>query len=353
MSSKRSSPLWQLTLARIRTFYREPSALFWTFGFPVLLSLALGVAFRNQPPAPVPVAVECYDPAAPNAAAQKVQAALAAAPNAVSFTLVDAATAARWLRTGRVAVVVVPGTPRSYRFDPTRPESRLARSVVDDTLQRAEGRVDPTATADVRVSEPGSRYIDFVVPGLLGMGLMSSGLWGIGFVLVEMRTRKLIKRMAATPMRRADFLFAFVAMRGLFLLAELPILVGFAYWIFSVPMRGSPLTLFAFSALGALSFAAVGLLVASRATNTQTVAGLVNLVTLPMSICSGVFFSSARFPEFMQPAIRALPLTALIDGVRGIMLDGTGLRELGRPSLILACWGFGSLVLALRLFRWR
>jgi ABC-2 type transport system permease protein len=351
-ASRRPNPLVQLTLARWRAFYREPSAVFWTFGFPVLLAIALGIAFRNQPPQPVTCAVEVYDVAKPPPEAERTLRLLATSGQ-VQAQLADAETARRWLRTGRVAVVVVPWTPRTYRWDPTRPESRTARLVVDDALQRAEGRTDPTVTADLRVSEPGSRYIDFLVPGLLGMGLMSSGLWGIGFVLVEMRVRKLIKRMVATPMRRGHFLIAFVLMRGVFLLGELPILVGFAHWVFNVPVRGSPVTLMVMAVLGALTFASMGLLVASRATNTQTVAGLVNLVTMPMSILGGVFFAYERFPDVVHPYIRALPLTALNDSMRAIMVDGAGWPQLWRPTLVLAAWGLGSLLLALRLFRWR
>ena len=98
---------------------------------------------------------------------------------------------------------------------------------------------------DQLVTEPGSRYIDFLIPGLLGFNLMSSGLWGVGFVLVEMRVRKLIKRMTATPMSRAHFLLSFVLVRGLFLLGELPLLLGFAHWVFDVPIRGSLLLIVA------------------------------------------------------------------------------------------------------------
>jgi ABC-2 type transport system permease protein len=183
--------------------------------------------------------------------------------------------------------------------------------------------------------------------------LMSSGLWGVGFVLVEMRVRKLIKRMTATPMSRAHFLLSFVLVRGLFLLGELPLLLGFAYWVFAVPIRGSLVLLAGLSFLASLVFAGMGLLVGCRAQNTQTVAGLVNLVSLPMFLCSGVFFSASRFPDLVQPLIRVLPLTALNDGARGIMLDGAGLAALVPHFVILLIWGTVSFIVALRLFRWQ
>ncbi|HLM74097.1 MAG TPA: ABC transporter permease, partial [Polyangiaceae bacterium] len=237
--------------------------------------------------------------------------------------------------------------------DPTRPEGRLPRALVDAALQRAEGRRDPTPTTDQTVTEPGSRYIDFLVPGLIGMGLMSGGLWGIGYVIVEMRTQKLVKRLLATPMRRADFLLAFVVMRGFFLLVELPVLIGFAVLTFAVPVRGSYALLAGLAALGSLVFAGIGLLVASRAKNTQTVGGLINLVSMPMFICSGVFFSSERFPDIMQPVIRALPLTALNDSLRAVMLEGASLAQVAPQALVMGIWGVAAFGLALVAFRWR
>ncbi|MCU1276477.1 MAG: hypothetical protein JWM53_23 [bacterium] len=340
------SPLWQLTLARWRSFYREPSTIFWAFVFPIVLAMALGIAFRNRPPEPVWAAVQAGD------GAHEVFHALQASQE-VKVELLDAAAAHEALRTGKVAIVVMPGATRTYQYDPTRPESRLARAVVDDVLQRADGRKDPTATAEARVTEPGSRYIDFLVPGLLGLNLMSSGMWGIGFVIVEMRTRKLIKRLLATPMKKRDFLIAFGAMRGLFLLGELPLLVGFSWLAFHVGVHGSLLLLLACATLGSLTFAGLGLLTASRAQNTQTANGLINLVQMPMFLLSGVFFSSERFPAVIQPVIRALPLTALNDALRGIMIDGAGLHAVARPMAIVCAWGLGSFALALKLFRWR
>jgi ABC-type multidrug transport system permease subunit len=176
-------------------------------------------------------------------------------------------------------------------------------------------------------------------------------MWGIGFVIVEMRTRKLIKRLLATPMKKRDFLFAFGAMRGLFLLGELPLLIGFSWLVFHVAVRGSLLLLLGCATLGSLTFAGLGLLTASRAQNTQTANGLINLVQMPMFLCSGVFFSSERFPAGLQPVIKALPLTALNDALRGIMIDGAGLAQVGRPMAIVAAWGVGAFLLALARFR--
>jgi ABC-2 type transport system permease protein len=371
--TQRQHPLWQLTLMRWRIFAREPSALFWTYGFPVVLALALGVAFRNRPPEPVEVAVEALP-------GNEIWRDALSTNSQMHVRWLNPQQAHEALRGGKVSVVVGrPETgssrreeahsnsakegqslasaatppPRIYQFDPTRPESRIARAVVDDALQRAEGRADPTPVQDRLVTEPGSRYIDFLIPGLLGFNLMSSGMWGVGFVIVEMRVRKLIKRMMATPMSRTHFLLSFVLVRGAFLLGELPVLLSFAHWVFHVPIRGSIPLIVGLSALGSLMFAGMGLLVGSRAQNTHTVAGLVNATTLPMLVTSGVFFSAARFPEIFQPIIRLLPLTALIEAVRTVMLDGAGVAAVATQIGIMLAWGLISFVIALRLFRWQ
>jgi ABC-type multidrug transport system permease subunit len=345
-TAARQHPLWQLTLIRWRMFAREPSAIFWTYGFPLLLALALGIAFRNRPPEPVEVGIKA------SAEAETLRDALAKNPS-LHVHWLGAAAAREALRVGKVSLVVDAEQPRTYEYDPTRPESRMARAIVDDALQRAAGRTDAVQVRDRIIAEPGSRYIDFLIPGLLGFNLMSSGMWGVGFVLVEMRVRKLIKRLTATPMSRTHFLLSFVLVRGVFLLGELPLLLVFARLVFDVPIRGSLWLITALSAFGSLVFAGMGLLVGSRAQNTQTVAGLVNLVTLPMAICSGVFFSSARFPEVLQPIIKVLPLTAFIEGVRAVMINGAGLTAVAGNVIILLVWGALSFGIALRVFRWQ
>ncbi len=342
----RDHPLVQLTLARMREFYREPEAIFWVFGFPLVLAFALGIAFRNRGPGELKIAVLRAPGDSVIAAALDRSPALAAA-------VLDSGEARTQLRTGRIALLVVPGDPLVYRYDSTRTESRLARLEADDALQRARGRPDGASVRDERVTEPGSRYIDFLIPGLLGMNLMGSGLWGVGFSVVQARTKKLLKRFMATPMRRSHYLLSFILSRLLFLFLEITALVGFGWLMFGVGVRGSFGALALITVLGALSFAGLGMLVASRARTIEAVSGLMNLVMLPMWILSGTFFSYARFPDAMQPFVKALPLTALNDALRAVMIDGTGLVRLGAPVAIVAGWGAVSLGVALKIFRWR
>lgn len=341
-----SSAFVLLVMARLKSFWREPSVLFWAFGFPIVLAVALGIAFRNRPPEPVDVAVEmtCSD---------EIQKAVTSDAGLRGRVLAPTA-AAQALRTGAVALVVAcDRRDPAYRFDETRPEARLARLLVHDALERAAGRVDLTAPADVHVSEPGARYIDFLVPGLIGSNIMSAGLWGLGFTLVDMRVRNLVKRLAATPMKKREFLASFVAVRAVLICIELPLLLAFARVAFGVTVQGSLPLLFVVCLLGSLVFAGFGVLVASRAQNTQTVSGLINLVSIPMYLCSGVFFSAERFPPSVLPWVRALPLTALIDSMRGIITEGHGLREVAPRMFVALLWGTGAFIVALRAFRWR
>ena len=201
-------------------------------------------------------------------------------------------------------------------------------------------------------SEPGARYIDFLIPGLLGMNLMGSGMWGIGFALVEMRQRKLLKRFLATPMRRADFLMAMGSSRMVLMIIELVLLLSFGVLAFKMRVLGSWISIFLISTIGALTFAALGLLAASRANKIETANGIINIIMLPMWIFSGCFFSYERFPAIIQPVIRLLPLTALNDALRSTILEGGSLAAQGSRLLVLCAWGGISFILALKWFRW-
>jgi len=339
------NPRWQLFLMRLRSFTREPSATFWVFGFPLLMSIALGLAFRNQGASRLSVAV-ADGPKRP-----EVLAALGGSEGLSADTM-PLAEAREALRRGKVALVIVPESTPRLLLDPTQPDARTARLLAVDALQRAAGRTDPCPLAEEQVTVPGSRYIDFLVPGLLGFGLMSSSIWGLGWAIVQMRMGKLLRRLAATPMRKLDFLLAFATGRLLLALLEVLFFLGFARLIFDVRVAGNPLTFVLWALAGALSFAGLSALVASRAESSETASGLMNLVTLPMTVLSGVFFSASHFPAWLQPVLQALPLTALIDGLRAVAIDGAGVPALLLPGLVLLVWGVGSFALALRLFRW-
>lgn len=341
-----SSPLVELTLSRTREFLREPEAVFWVFAFPILLAVALGLAFRKKPPDKIPIGV------LEGRQAGEIQAKLARSP-ALLPRILSEARAKEALRTGKVSLVVEAASAVVYRFDPTRPDARAARLEVDDALQRAAGRRDPLPTTDAAVTERGSRYIDFLIPGLLGLNIMGTGIWGIGFSIVNARTRKLLKRLIATPMRKRDYLLAQMLSRLLFLVFEVAALAGFGWIAFGVGVRGSFAALGITCLAGALSFSGLGLMVASRARTVEAVSGLANVAMMPMWLLSGTFFSSDRFPDAAQPFIRALPLTALNEALRAVMNEGRPLAALAPELLILLLWGALSFALALWIFRWK
>ncbi len=339
-------PAKELFLTRMRTFYREPEAIFWTYGFPLILTIMLGIAFRNQQPDVVRVDIES------GAAAENIFNRLKSV-DGFNVEIHSARDCSERMRLGKSAIVVVPGETIEYRFDPTRPESTLARAKLDDALQRAFGRKDVRTVKDHKVTEPGARYIDFLIPGLLGMNLMGGGLWGVGFVITDMRVRKLLRRLVATPMNKSDFLLSLIGGRLVFMLPEMFFLLGTGMLLFDVQIQGNVFSIVAVSLVGAISFAGLGLLVASRAQKIETISGLMNLVMIPMWLFSGIFFSSDKFPDAFQPFIQALPLTQLIDALRAVILEGAPLWDQAVRMAILAAWGLVSFLCALRIFRWK
>jgi len=339
-----------LLIAREKEMWREPEVIFWVFVFPILLALGLGIAFRNKPAEVHRVAIVA------GKEATRALELLQASPQkrSVRAEVLPERAAFNQFRLGKYDLVVIPqpGGGLEYRYDPARPESVLARATVNDALQTAAGRKDALPTSERASSEPGARYIDFLIPGLLGMNLMNSGMWGVGFALVEMRQRKLLKRFVATPMRRSDFLLALASSRLLLMLIELVLLLGFGILAFQMRLMGSWASVMLISAIGALCFGGLGLLTASRAQKIESVSGLINLVMMPMWLLSGVFFSYERFPALLMPFIKLLPLTALNDALRATILEGAALTAQGSRLLVLLLWGGVSYLLALRWFRW-
>lgn len=339
-------PIVELALARLREFLREPEALFWTFLFPIVMSVAMAIAFPASAAREVRVGVE------PGPATEAVRQALAASTDIVVRDVAPA-DQPRALRDGDVHLVVVPGSPPTYRFDPARAESRLARLVVDDALKRAGGRAEPWSAREDTIAIPGSRYVDWLIPGIIALGIMNNSLWSIGFMTVQARLRKLLKRLAASPMRRRDFLMAPILARLVFLGPEVAVPVIFGVLAFGMPVQGSVVGIGVVAVVGALAFGALGLLMGSRVRTFEAISGLMNLASVPMWVLSGVFFSAANFPDVVQPVIQALPLTALVDALRGVILEGATLASIWHELAILGAWTAGPFAVALRIFTWR
>jgi ABC-2 type transport system permease protein len=338
--------LRELTLARIRSFVREPEALFWTFGFPIMMALGLGIAFRERTAETAAVGIER------GSVAERYAPALRAGEG-IDLTVLSPDSAATALRKGDIAVLLTGRDTLVYRFDPARAESNAARLATDRIVQRAAGARPAVATIEDRDRRRGSRYIDWVLPGLIGMNLMSTGMWGMGFGLVQMRQKKQLKRMSSTPMRKRDFLLAQILGRLAFLAIEVPPVVLFAWLAFGVTVQGSFIALSLITLLGAMTFAGLGLLASTRARTIEGLSGALNLVMFPMFVLSGVFFPASRYPEAVQPFVQALPLTALNDALRAVYNDALPLTACAGELAILAAWMAVSFLISLKYFRWQ
>ncbi len=357
-ASWKMHPVTQLFLARFREFIRQPEAVFWSYVFPLVMMIALGLAFRSEPMEAISIVVQDG----------RGSEALKATLSGSRKLIVSSGTQSecrQQLRAGQSELIVVAKnagksdtvaaeTPDevTFVFDPTRPGSVYARDAVNDVLQQAAGRKDPMPTSDLAVTEPGSRYIDFLVPGLIGMGLMGGGVWGVGFAIVDMRIRQVLKRFLGTPMKKSHFVAAMMFSRMVFMIPEIIIVLLVSRFVFGVVNHGSYLTVILLIAMGAFEFAGIGLLIASRAKTLEAVSGLMNLAMVPMWIGSGIFFSAKRFPEFAQPLIELLPLTPLIAALRHVMQEGAGVLQILPELSLITLWGAVTFVVAIRVFRW-
>jgi len=338
------SSLFQLTAVRFRLFLREPEAIFWTFIFPIILAVGLGLAFRNRPADVLQVAATTPQ------LTQKL-----ASDKGLTASTMNEPDAQHALATGSILLFAIDKQDGSvtYKYDDTNPDARTARLIADRAIQSSSGQQDKVHTENQLTHEKGARYIDFVVPGLLGMNLMGPAIWGLGFAIVEARQKKLLKRLVASPMPKWQYLASFLLSRIVMLAIEVIVFLGFAAVAFGVPFRGSLWQLGLLCILISLSFSALGLLTASRAKTMEAASGLMILVMLPMWILSGVFFSASRFPAVIQPFVRALPLTAAIDTLRGNMLQGQSMSQMITPIAILLAWLVVPFAVSLKIFRWR
>jgi ABC-type multidrug transport system permease subunit len=342
MAERTHSALVQLTLTRMREFWRDPGSVFWTFGFPILTAIVLGLAFRSPRDARARVAVVCED------GCSELQARLSSSPEllVVSASRTEAMSQ---FALGKFDLVVERDArgERINHWDPSRPESRAARNASELAL-----RPNGEPALEHANFGPGSRYVDFLVPGLLGVNLLSSSVWGIGFSIAASRRRNLLKQYATTPMPRSAYLGSLLLARLAFVALEVCCLIGFAMLVFDLPLRGSWSALLTLAVLGACTFTGIAMLVSSSARSVESVSGRANLVVLPMWLLSGVFFSYERFPDWSWPFLRALPLTALNAALRRVILEGAPLLACASELGIMLLWGTLAYAVAVRTFRW-
>jgi ABC-type multidrug transport system permease subunit len=335
-----------LTRVRTRLIVRQPEIMFWVFAFPVLLALVLGFAFRTSGPADSIVGMR------PGNGHDALATLLDGEPGINLRRFDDAESARTALRSGAVDILVEAGTPPVLHVQPARPEAETARLRVLRALELppVEDRAERARTE--AVSATGARYIDFLLPGLIGLNVYGTGLWAIGFGVADARQKKLLRRLLVTPMRRSSYLASFMLFRLLFLGLEVATITAFGVWALEVPLRGSVLTFALVTLIGAACYAGIGMLAVARVKTIEGASGMINLATVPVWLFSGVFFSYERFPAAIQPLIRALPLTPMNDALRAVMLDGASFISVLPDLAIVLAWGVFGFAAAIRLFRW-
>jgi ABC-2 type transport system permease protein len=396
--------LRELTLAYAREITREWGVLFWGIGFPILMSLGLGIAFTKKADVVRKIAVientapggseavtgggttlsgesrigaflreraKKTDPASDRTARYEVTIPSEKLGNTTFIfetTTWDRATVL--LKRGGIAVAIDEHDGRiEYHFDPRNPDAQLsylklsrllgdgggaAGAAADSGGSIGSGGAAITASDEniVPLTVSGTRYIDFLIPGLMAMGIMMSSLWGMSYGLVEKRTKKLLRRMVATPMKKSHFLVALMTVRLGMNLVESGLLFLFAFLVFGTTIQGSIPALFIIFIAGNVAFAGIAILTSARTANTEVANGIINVISLPMMVCSGVFFSYHNFPDWSIPYIKLFPLTLLADGIRSIFIEGAGYAEVSVAALVLFAVGVVAFIAGLRAFRW-
>ncbi len=371
--------LIHLIAALFKDIFRQPAVLFWGIVFPILMSLGLGVAFTQKPDVFHTVAVIKNEEGRQAQATPRMDAFFAAqtAPcessadqtpcfklslqeeqlgrTTFTFLKTDRAQAMVLLKRGRVSILLEEKEEvLKYQFDPLNPDSQLTYLKLVRLLNRGKpDSVDSIGHNDIQpLTVTGTRYIDFLVPGLMSMGIMMSCMWGLSYGMIEKRSKKLLRRMVATPMKKSYFLMALMIVRIAMNFIESGLLVLFAYLVFHIRIQGEILALIVFFVAGNIAFGGIAVFISARTANTEIGNGLINVVVMPMMVLSGVFFSYHNFPDWSIPYIQKLPLSLLADGIRSIFIEGAGFSQIAMPTLLLFAMGIGFFAAGLKIFKW-
>jgi len=244
------------------------------------------------------------------------------------------------------------GSKIDYHFDPMNADAELTYLKLSNIIGKEEV-IQTENLAEIRpLTITGTRYIDFLVPGLISLGVMMSCMWGISYGIIEKRSKKLLRRLVATPMKKSHFLIALISVRITMNFIESLVLLLFALFAFKMTIQGDITSLVILFLAGNFAFAGIAVLVSSHTSNTEVGNGLINFVVFPLMILSGIFFSYQNFPEWTLPVIKNLPLTMLTDGMRSIYNEGAGLKEVAKPAFILTLTGIAFFMAGLKIFKW-
>lgn len=368
--------IWLLTGALFREIIREPGVLFWGIIFPILMSLGLGLAFTKKSDTTRKIAIigteaiipadstqlflflddQCEKNNTENKDDYKWKYVIADEKLGKSIFLfykTDWDDAMVQLKRGTVNCILSgEGEIPVFHFDPMNSDAELTYLKLSNVI--GKGRIVNTeSNAEIRpLTVTGTRYIDFLVPGLITMGVMMSSMWGISYGIIEKRSKKLLRRLVATPMKKSHFLISLITVRIVMNFIEAVSLVVFALITFKMSIQGSISALILMYLAGNFAFAGIAVFVSSHTSNTEVGNGLINFVVMPMMVLSGIFFSYHNFPEWSVPVIQVLPLTMLTDGIRSIFNEGAGYAEVAMPLLILTATGAVFFGAGLKIFKW-
>jgi ABC-2 type transport system permease protein len=339
--------LLKLIGVQFKTFFREPAILFWAVLFPILMAWVLGVAFSKKGESLRTVYV--IGKQDERVRGEKIFAGETGNQFRIKFIPSSDQEAVRAIKRGLITVYVeAKNDSLIYHFDPLNPDAQLTHLI----LEREISGVAHSKTAVQSLKSQGTRYIDFLIPGLIALGIMNSCLWGIGWTLIEARMKKLLRRMVATPMKKSVFLMSHISTRVVLGGLETLLLFLFAYFYFGSVVTGNVFAFVAVFLSGIFAFAGIGILVASRTDKSEIGNGLINAVTITMSILSGIFFNYHNFPDWAVSFIQVLPATILADAIRAIFIEAAGFAEVIVPITILFFTGFVTFVVGLKIFKW-
>jgi ABC-2 type transport system permease protein len=363
-----NNQLFHLILAQFKETIREPAVLFWGIIFPILMSLGLGVAFTNKSDVihnlaivgPVPRSLDSLlhehseTSKKGSETIEKITMPNSKIGNSIFiFHQMSRKDAMVQLKRGQINLILQQenGDLR-YNFDPLNPEAQLAYYKLSNLInnhkllnQESQRNIEP-------LTVKGTRYIDFLVPGLIALGIISSSMWGIGYSIIERRSKKLLRRMVATPMKKSNFLIAIMTVRLMMNLVEASLLFLFTWLTFGITIQGNIMALFTVFIAGNIAFAGIAVFISSHTAKTEVGNGLINVVTMPMMVLSGIFFSYHNFPEWSISLIQVLPLTMMADGIRSIFNEGAGWAEVSLPTLIMFMTGVLFFGAGLKIFKW-
>jgi ABC-2 type transport system permease protein len=347
-----NNSLLQLISTQFKSFFREPAIIFWAIIFPILMAWVLGIAFtqKGELTKTVYVIEGNANERISSLKGEKVLGKETGNPTKITFIHATKDDALVAIKRGEIALFMeAKNNSIIYTFDPSNPDAQLTHLILERELNQPQLK---NASSIAPLTNRGSRYIDFLIPGLIAFGIMNSCLWGISWNLIEFRMKKLLRRMVATPMKKSSFLGAYLITRIIISLFESTLLFLFAYFYFGTVIEGSIPGLILVYLSGIFAFSGLAILVASRTQNTQVGNGLINVVVLPMTILSGIFFNYHNFPDWAIPVIKALPLTLVADTIRAIFIEGAGFADAIIPTAILTAVGATCFSLGLRIFKW-